>query len=111
MTAPVATFITPGDGPFCGSNFTISFFVPPSLQGSTPLPTSALVSLYDLPEHTVYVTSFSGFAREEVVVQHASELATALLADGIKFDPEHYVSCVPTSLSLSPNSRNCDEGP
>jgi hypothetical protein len=93
MTAPVAVYITPGEGQLwgIGSNFTVSFFVPPSLQGSTPLPTSALVSLYDMPAHTKYVVSFSGFAREEEVVQRAGKLATTLLTDEINFNPEHYV--------------------
>jgi hypothetical protein len=28
MTAPVVTKVEHGDGPFCKSNFTVSFFVP-----------------------------------------------------------------------------------
>jgi len=100
MTAPVKAHITPGEGPFCGSNFTISFFVPPDRQQATPPPTSSLVRLTQEPPVTAYVGEFPGFAREASVVQHASELAAALQADGVKFDPEHYVSCAP-HLSLS----------
>jgi hypothetical protein len=35
MTAPVRVLVHPSDGPFCKSNFTISFFVPFSLQVCT----------------------------------------------------------------------------
>lgn len=28
MTAPVRTKVYPSQGPFCGNNFTVSFFVP-----------------------------------------------------------------------------------
>jgi hypothetical protein len=91
MTAPVKAYITPGEGPFCGSNFTISFFVPADRQQATPAPTSSLVRITQEPPVTAYVAEFPGFAREATVVQRASELAAALQADGVKFDPEHYV--------------------
>ena len=32
MTAPVRSLVHPSDGPFCKSNFTISFYVPPKFQ-------------------------------------------------------------------------------
>lgn len=34
MTAPVATKIVPGQGPFCKSHFTVAFYVPYALQVS-----------------------------------------------------------------------------
>ena len=45
MTAPVATKIVPGQGPFCKSHFTVAFYVPYALQVSfgvslCPLPPS-----------------------------------------------------------------------
>jgi hypothetical protein len=33
MTAPVRVAVAPGDGPFCDSNFTVSFFVPFEEEG------------------------------------------------------------------------------
>ena len=38
MTAPVLTKISPGAGPFCKSNFTVSFFLPFTRQGNPPTP-------------------------------------------------------------------------
>lgn len=40
MTAPVVTKVEHGDGPFCKSNFTVSFFVPFAEQvtGASPYP-------------------------------------------------------------------------
>ena len=38
MTAPVVTKVEHGDGPFCKSNFTVSFFVPFADQVLTTLP-------------------------------------------------------------------------
>merc|ERR1719391_1383623 len=39
MTAPVTMRITPGEGPNCESNFTMSFFIPSDFQESPPQPT------------------------------------------------------------------------
>ena len=49
MTAPVVTKVEHGDGPFCKSNFTVSFFVPfadqvilpPSLQTAVSFSSTA----------------------------------------------------------------------
>ncbi len=38
MTAPVVTKVEHGDGPFCKSNFTVSFFVPFADQVLKALP-------------------------------------------------------------------------
>eukprot|EP00240_Pyramimonas_obovata_P013556 CAMPEP_0118927780 /NCGR_PEP_ID=MMETSP1169-20130426/5184_1 /TAXON_ID=36882 /ORGANISM="Pyramimonas obovata, Strain CCMP722" /LENGTH=228 /DNA_ID=CAMNT_0006869621 /DNA_START=110 /DNA_END=796 /DNA_ORIENTATION=- len=91
MTAPVKNLITPGQGPFCGSNFTISFFVPYKYQENTPAPTSMDVSLTSEDAVQVYVRSFKGFAKEDKIVTEAAQLAEALDNDGVQYDPETYV--------------------
>ena len=43
MTAPVVTKVEHGDGPFCKSNFTVSFFVPFADQVSFKLTATDLL--------------------------------------------------------------------
>merc|ERR1719433_674019 len=62
MTAPVTSYITPGEGPFCEDHFNISFFVPFYLQGKAPVPTSPDVYSIQRQPMKVYVTSFGGYA-------------------------------------------------
>jgi hypothetical protein len=62
MTSPVLTAINPGAGPFCGSNFTVSFFIPYNLQnGPIPEPTDPIVFIETFVQQTVAVRSFGGF--------------------------------------------------
>merc|ERR1719447_2351291 len=49
MTKPVSARIIPGEGPNCGSNFTMSFLVPEKFQENSPEPTDPLVWLEDRP--------------------------------------------------------------
>jgi len=90
MTAPVATKIVPGQGPTCGSNFTIFFFIPFKYQASTPAPTNPDVGLFDLPKLTAYVIQYSGFASDETVTQYASKLADALDKDKTNYVTDYY---------------------
>ena len=56
MTAPVVTKVEHGDGPFCKSNFTVSFFVPFADQvliALSLLCTSSCPSL--LPQRSLHV--------------------------------------------------------
>lgn len=91
MTAPVKNLITPGQGPFCGSNFTVSFFVPYEFQEDTPTPTNKDVYLSSEDATQVYVRSFKGFAKEHTIVEEAAQLAQALDKEGVHYDVVSYV--------------------
>jgi len=78
MTAPVITQVIPGPGPNCESNFTMSFYVPKSLWDTAPLPSASDVFLHQLPEMTVYVKAFDGYASSADYVKVASDLAKAI---------------------------------
>mmetsp|Transcript_8964 Transcript_8964/g.15360 ORF Transcript_8964/g.15360 Transcript_8964/m.15360 type:complete len:234 (+) Transcript_8964:226-927(+) len=91
MTAPVKNLITPGAGPFCGSNFTISFFVPFEFQEATPTPSSPDVQIVSKDPFKVYVRSFAGFAQEGTIVQEAAALAKALEDASVQYDADTYV--------------------
>lgn len=54
MTAPVLTMITPGQGPACENNFTMSFFMSPEVK-TPPSPTEKGVFPQDMPQMKVYV--------------------------------------------------------
>jgi len=73
MTAPV--LIT--QGPACENNFTMSFYISPKV-GDAPAPTDATVFLSSMPEMTVYVRSFTGFASNADYAKNAADLAAAL---------------------------------
>lgn len=88
MTAPVRVRLTPGAGPFCESNFTVSFFVPfvkgqPGTQIDPPQPADPEVfSETDPAGFTAYVRGFSGYADEKKLLAEAAALAAALERDG-----------------------------
>jgi len=92
MTAPVKTRIVPGPGPTCENDFIISFFIPFEFQAETPSPTEEGVYLEDVEPFTVYVASFGGRAKEEAIVQQASDLASALSAQGVQIVEDYYFS-------------------
>ena len=84
MTAPVATQISPGQGPACVSNFTVLFFIPFAFKDNTPKPTNPNVTLVDLPEVTVYVISYGGYADDNTLAEEGTALYDDLKADGKK---------------------------
>ena len=87
MTAPVAVDVAPGAGPTCGSNFTVSFFVPPS-GGAAPAPTSPQVFFTPLSVRDVYVAAFGGWADQAKVVKKAAALSQALADAGVAVDAQ-----------------------
>ncbi|XP_064635818.1 heme-binding protein 2-like [Lineus longissimus] len=89
MTCPVLTKVTPGQGPACESNFTESFMVPFSHQPKAPAPSDKDVYLSSMPEMTVYVKCFGGYAKEAEWIEMAAALATAI-GDTSVFDNTHY---------------------
>lgn len=91
MTVPVRAKVTPGQGPFCKSNFTVSFFVPFAYQnGTAPRPTNADVRLEKTPALKVYVSSFGGFGLSPVVTAKAKNLTDVLERDGRDIEGDHY---------------------
>ena len=84
MTTPVLVDVVPGPGPTCGTNFTVAFFA--GAEGvAVPAPTSPDLFVRHTPERTVYVASYGGWASESTVLAKASELSSALAADGRDF--------------------------
>eukprot|EP00798_Chlamydomonas_sp_ICE-L_P018456 gene18456-24936_t len=78
MTAPVKTMVTPGEGPFCESHFTVSFFVPFDFQDKVPTPTSADVFIEDVPAASYYVLSYPGYTSESKMLDEAIKAVEAL---------------------------------
>ncbi|KAI4343728.1 hypothetical protein L6164_011043 [Bauhinia variegata] len=79
MTVPVLTSIVPGAGPFHSSGYFVSFYLPVKFQATPPLPLPEL-NLKPCASHgrCVAVRKFSGFARDDNIVQEAEKLAFSL---------------------------------
>ncbi|GMI23894.1 hypothetical protein TrRE_jg1808 [Triparma retinervis] len=91
MTAPVLNYIQPGEGPNCNTTFTVSFFVPWEFQTKSgpPPPTASDVSISLKEIGSVAVSSFGGFAKDEDMVSHASDLSADILdSKDLDFAPE-----------------------
>lgn len=78
MTAPVKVKLVPGDGPFCESSFTMSFFVPLMYQNLAPEPNDPEVFLEDVEPFKAYVRVFGGYAHEKEMTENAALLAADL---------------------------------
>ena len=100
MTAPVRVTLTPGDGPFCENNFTVSFFVPydgdgvSTTQIDPPEPTDPEVFIDEDPDGFVaFVRAFGGWTNEEKLIAQAETLGEDLESDGLDDvgDREHFV--------------------
>lgn len=80
MTAPVLVKIEPGEGPFCDSTFTTSFYQPYKYQGASaaaaPRSTKSDVAFTNLPAMEVWVMSFGGYADDAT----DKKMAQALMA-------------------------------
>lgn len=109
MTAPVRVAVAPGDGPFCDSNFTVSFFVPfeaeadveeeedavrggsARRQRDVPKPTDPDVfESTDETETRVFVGAFGGYADAKRLRREASALARRLEEDGVEVATSAY---------------------
>ncbi|XP_053567973.1 heme-binding protein 2 [Bombina bombina] len=88
MTVPVNIYI-PLKRP-SPTNATMSFFLPPSL--SPPAPTDPDVYLQSVPEKSVYVKSFTGYAFQNDYLKKAKALSEELVALGLSFDDSSYTS-------------------
>jgi len=90
MTCPVTNRIIPAQGPACESNFTMSFFISPSLS-RVPQPTDSAVYVRKMETLHVYVREFSGFTNNfEAWSKHATELGDALDKDGLAYEKSYY---------------------
>lgn len=92
MTAPVLNKVQASQGPFCNSNFTISFYMPFLYQPwyekreQPPTPSSSDVFVQDYGTLRVAVLEFSGFVTNDMVTSKAAELAEALKKDQVPFE-------------------------
>ncbi|RUS81148.1 hypothetical protein EGW08_011089 [Elysia chlorotica] len=89
MTAPVLNRVIPGAGPACKSNFTMFFYLSPSVT-NPPEPNDKTVVLTSLPGQRVFTRYFGGFAKESDYVKNAEALGNALLKDSKNFDSSFF---------------------
>jgi hypothetical protein len=89
MTAPVLTAYSMDSNPV-GSNskalITMAFYVPRINQDETPKPSSEDVILNNMPEMTVAVARFGGFAKFSDYARNRDRLIKALGNESISFD-------------------------
>ncbi|XP_062188841.1 uncharacterized protein LOC133892121 isoform X1 [Phragmites australis] len=79
MTTPVLTSIVPGAGPLHSSAYFVRLYLPAKFQASPPVPLPELNLHPDRwPSHCIAVRSFSGYARDNNVVEEAEKLAMSL---------------------------------
>ncbi|AAD50021.1 putative SOUL hem-binding protein [Arabidopsis thaliana] len=76
MTAPVISQVSPSDGPFCESSFTVSFYVPKKNQPD-PAPSENL-HIQKWNSRYVAVRQFSGFVSDDSIGEQAAALDSSL---------------------------------
>ncbi|KDP27282.1 hypothetical protein JCGZ_21013 [Jatropha curcas] len=76
MTGPVITEVSPSDGPFCKSTFTVSFYVPKENQANPPEAKGLHVQRWK-PTY-VAIRQFSGFVSDSNVGEEAAALQASL---------------------------------
>ncbi|XP_033745251.1 heme-binding protein 2-like [Pecten maximus] len=77
MTCPVIVRVSPGPGPACTSNFTMSFFVDPAAK-TPPKPSTEDIYMTTIPALKAYVRTFSGFADYDKYKEQGLELIAAI---------------------------------
>jgi hypothetical protein len=93
MTSPVKTYVEAGQGPFCKSTFTVSFYVPSEFQDNPPKPLNPDVFIEDVPENTYYVSQFGGILVDDwSLSSKAKALTSKLDADGVQYAKEGFIS-------------------
>jgi len=78
MTAPVLRKVAPDGQDGMEGNMSTSFFVPYKNQPTVPKPTDPDLYIQTLPEITVYIRSFSGYAKDEQRLEELMKLADAI---------------------------------
>jgi len=84
MTAPVTFRITPGEGPNCESNYTMSFFIPMDLQELTPMPLDETLYIEERPSIRVAAKRFGGFPNDIQFSVEAAELYELAALEGVE---------------------------
>lgn len=77
MTAPVLTRVSPSDGPFCASSFTVSFYVPAKNQADPPPADGLRVERWAGARYAA-VRRFGGFVKDDDVGEQAALLDQSL---------------------------------
>ncbi|OWF45245.1 heme-binding protein 2-like [Mizuhopecten yessoensis] len=77
MTCPVIVLVTPGPGPTCTSNFSMSFFVDPAAK-APPASGDKNIQFTTIPAVKVYVRDFPGFANYEKYREEGLSLMSAI---------------------------------
>ena len=91
MTSPVMTRVKEaGQGPFCNTTFTVSFFVPFVHQDDAPTPTASDVYLDKVIDRNVAVLQGSGFWKQDDVLMNVQKAGAALQEKAIKFNTTTY---------------------
>ncbi|GAV58317.1 SOUL domain-containing protein [Cephalotus follicularis] len=79
MTAPVLTSNVPEAGPLHSSAYVVRFYLPVKFHADPPSPLPELnLKSYKWDAHCVAVRKFSGFAKDDNIVEEAEKLATSL---------------------------------
>ncbi|KAG2678823.1 hypothetical protein I3760_11G022300 [Carya illinoinensis] len=79
MTAPVLTSIVREAGPLHSSAYIVRFYLPVKFQASPPLPLPELnLKPYSWDSRCIAVRKFSGFARDNNIVEEAEKLGISL---------------------------------
>ncbi|KAJ4972671.1 hypothetical protein NE237_005845 [Protea cynaroides] len=79
LTLPVLTAIVPGEGPLGSSAYFVLFYLPVKFQADPPLPLPELnLQSEAWGSRCIAVRKFSGFARDNNVVEEAEKLALSL---------------------------------
>ncbi|PRW59080.1 heme-binding 2-like [Chlorella sorokiniana] len=91
MTAPVRTKISAAAGPFCKSNFTVSFFLPYRLHRHAPKPNNPDVYIQPSPAFTAFVAQKGGYVMDDWQISGmAKGLADRLDEAGIPYDSDSF---------------------
>ena len=106
MTAPVTMRITPGEGPNCESNFTMSFYIPSDLQANPPLPSDPTVYVKERQEFAVVARKFGGFPTDLIYSAEAATLYQLAVEEGLDVNATPLWTAGYSGPSVIINRRN-----
>eukprot|EP00468_Gymnochlora_sp_CCMP2014_P011727 CAMPEP_0167758082 /NCGR_PEP_ID=MMETSP0110_2-20121227/10275_1 /TAXON_ID=629695 /ORGANISM="Gymnochlora sp., Strain CCMP2014" /LENGTH=201 /DNA_ID=CAMNT_0007644327 /DNA_START=26 /DNA_END=631 /DNA_ORIENTATION=+ len=91
MTSPVMCRVKDvGQGPFCNTTFTVSFFVPFKHQDDAPTPSSEDVYIDIVEERTVAVLQGDGYWMQADVLKNVAAAQAVLKAKNVGFNTTTY---------------------
>ncbi|XP_028914480.1 heme-binding protein 2 isoform X1 [Ornithorhynchus anatinus] len=106
MTAPVTSYVEPGEGPFSQPTITVSLYIPREQQSDPPKPVESNVFIEDRPGMTVFVRSFDGVSSAVKNQEELLTLANTLRQDGKVFDEKVFYTAGYDSPSKLLNRLN-----